>query len=255
MKPYGWIKDKRNEQDYLLTAKKPVEIKEKSNLEYALPYIRDQGNQGACVGFGIGGILTGRAIQKNVYTEWASPRWIYYGGRCLGGYVNQDCGTEPRLALEWLIKFGCLLESAWRYQERFDPIPPPNKLFSEAKKRPLFSYSRVVDSPDGNSVDAICTALSEDKLVAIGSPWFNKWMATDGTLKKPYCWDSIGGGHETFLYGHDYSTEYFNGVNSWGTDWGDKGRFLMPFSAIKMFKKRGGYDAHVLEINWPMLGD
>jgi hypothetical protein len=247
----GWIKDRRNEKDYLLTAKRAVEIKESSDLSKYLPFVRNQGGQGSCVGHGIGGILTGKTIQKGIYTEWMSPRWIYYLGRFLGGYANEDCGTEPRLALDGLVKFGCLLESQWQYEERFNPSNPTIDMYIEALKKPLLFYSRVVDGVDG-----ICTALSENNLVAIGSPWYSKWGSTDdnGKLKKPRCYNSVAGGHETFLYGHDYKTEYFNLQNSWGEDFGNEGRCLLPFSAIPCFKKHGGYDAHILEINWDKLG-
>lgn len=246
---HGWIKDKRDERDFLIRAVKPELIPDKIDLSEHLPTVRNQGNQGSCVGYGIGGIVTGKAIQVKVFKEWFSPRWIYYGGRFLGGYVHEDCGTEPRLALDWLIKYGCALESVWKYQERFDPEPPTQTVFNEAKKYPLFSYTRVVDGVDG-----ICTALSLGSLVAIGSPWFSKWITTDdnGKLKTIYCWDSIAGGHETLLYGYDKTTEYYNGLNSWGSKWGNEGRFLMPFSAITQFKKktRGGYDSHTISVDW-----
>jgi len=249
-KKLGWVKDKYDPKDYLLTKKKPIDIKEKSDLSAFLPFVRNQGNQGSCVGHGIGGILTGKTIQKEIYTEWLSPRWIYYGGRKLGGYVHEHCGTEPRLALDWLLKWGCLLESQWQYEERFNPIDPEDNQFKQALEKPLFSYSRVVDGIDG-----ICTALSGNNLVAIGSPWYDKWSYPDdnGKLKKPRCYDTIGGGHETFLYGHDYKTEYFNLQNSWGEDWGNDGLCLLPFSAIPQFKKHGGYDAHIVDINWVKL--
>lgn len=244
---YGYIKDRRDERDYLLTARKAVELPDVVDLSEYLPAVRNQGSQGSCVGHGIGGILTGKAKQLNCFEEWFSPRWIYYGGRYLGGYVNQDCGTEPRLALEWLSKYGCLLESCWKYEEKFNPAAPAESLFTESIKWPLFSYTRVVDGIDG-----ICSALASGNFVAIGSPWFSKWNNTDneGRLKKPYCWNSIDGGHEYLLYGYNKNIGYFEGMNSWGAEWGKGGKMLVPFQAIPMFKKRGGYDAHIVEVNW-----
>jgi len=48
------------------------------------------------------------------------------------------------------------------------------------------------------------------------------------------------------LYGYDRIQGIFYGTNSWGTGWGDHGRYIMPFEAIEVFKNRGGYDAHYI---------
>ena len=246
----GWIKDKRKETDYLLTAGPSKAIPEVTDLSKFLPKVRNQGNQGSCVGHGIGGILTGKAIQLGVFEEWFSPRWIYYGGRYLGGYVNYDNGTEPRFALDWCLKKGCALESVWQYQSGFNPAPPPDAAYTEALKRPLLTYTRVVDGVDG-----ICSALAGNSLVAVGSPWYNKWGDTDskGRLSKIKCWDKLAGGHEYILWGHNLSNELFGCQNSWGEDWGSAGRMYLPFQAINQFKRHGGYDAHVIEVNWTKL--
>ena len=247
---YGWRKDKRDENDYLLRATTRKAIPDIVNLSSILPAVRDQGNQGSCVGHGIGGIITGKAIQLGVFEEWFSPRWIYYLGRLLGGYVDEDNGTEPRLALEGLVKYGCLLESAWQYKSDFDASPPPDAAYAEALKRPLLSYSRVVDGFDG-----ICSALAGDNLVAIGSPWPDKWnnIGADGELPRLLCWDEASGGHETFLYGYNRATKIIDGQNSWNTWWGDNGHYHMPASALNWFKKKGGYDAHIVQVNWTKL--
>ncbi len=247
---FGHIKDRRDERDYLLRAVKPKLIPDIVDLSLILPSVRDQGNQGSCVGHGIGGILTGKAIQIKTFTEWFSPRWIYYLGRFMGGYVNEDCGCEPRLALDGLLKSGCALESAWPYESDFDPSPPPDAAYRAAFGWPLLSYVRVVDGVDG-----LCTALADGNLVAIGSPWFTKWLPSpkDGKLPSIKCWDSVSGGHETLLYGYDKKAKYLKGLNSWGEDWGNDGKFLMPFSAITQFKKHGGYDSHIVRVNWTKL--
>lgn len=244
---YGYIKDRRDERDYLFQTRKAVELPDVVGLSEYLPPVRNQGQQGSCVGHGIGGIITGKAIQLGVFEEWESPRWIYYGGRYIGGYVNQDCGTEPRLALEWCLQNGCLPESLWRYEEQFNPMAPEESLFIEAKKRPLLSYTRLVDGIDG-----ILSALADNNLVAIGSPWYSKWDDTDneGRLRKIYCWNGIDGGHEYILYGYNQNIEYLEGMNSWGKEWGKNGKMLIPFQAIPIFKRHGGYDAHIINIEW-----
>lgn len=243
----GWIKDKRDENDLLKRAKPAKEIPNIASNKDILPSIRNQLYQSSCTGHGLGGIVAGKAIQKDYYTEWVSPNWIYYGGRLLGGYPDQDCGTEPRLCLDFMFKHGILLESQWPYKPKFEPIAPTDSNYAEAKKRPLFSYTRVVDGIDG-----ICSALADGELVAMGSPWPDRWMDTDskGRLAKPRCWDRPSGGHEYYLFGYNRNAEYFEGVNSWGEEWGDNGKMLLPFSAIPWFKKNLGYDAHIVDINW-----
>jgi hypothetical protein len=96
---YGYIKDRRDERDYLFQTRKAVELPDVVGLSEYLPPVRNQGQQGFVCRTRIGGIITGKAIQLGVFEEWESPRWIYYGGRYIGGYVNQDCGTERGLPL------------------------------------------------------------------------------------------------------------------------------------------------------------
>jgi len=66
----------------------------------------------------------------------------------------------------------------------------------------------------------------------------------------PEKYKSIVGGHATFLYGYDLKKKVLFGQNSWGTAWGNEGRFLMPFSAIDAFKESSGYDAHYVVVSW-----
>lgn len=244
----GWKKDVRDERDFY-SATCPVRtLPDKVDLSAILPVVRDQGQVGSCVGFGVGGNLSGLAIEQKLDIGWFSPTWIYNGARQLEGNLYEDTGCQPRDALEFLIKNGALLEKFLPYNPlKLDTTLPTNQQRTEAAKYPVLSYERVVDGIAG-----VCSALAAGKLVSIGSPWYAQWMSTDiyGKLAKPSCCSPVAGGHETLLYGYDRPTEYLQGQNSWSTDWGKDGRFWMPFSAISMFKNKGGYDAHIINVTW-----
>lgn len=256
---YGWRKDPRDERDYLLRAARPAVIPQRSDLSAFIPAVWDQGRQGSCTGHGTGAILTGLAIQLGLIPAAMldpaarfSPRWLYYLGRLAIDEVYQDNGAYARDILSAAGKVGACLERVWQYPpypSYFDAATadPPPACARQAAKHLILSYTRVVDGVDG-----ICTALSHGHLVTLGAPWYEKWESpgSDGKLAKVSCLSKIAGGHQTYLYGHDYAARYFNGSNSWGTSWGNGGRFLLPFSAIAQFKKKGGYDAHFISVEW-----
>lgn len=243
----GWLKDKRDERDFY-SATLPVRtLPDRVDLSAILPQVRDQGQVGSCVGFGVGGNLSGLAIQQSLDVGWFSPTWIYNGARLIEGNLNQDCGCYPRDALEWLVSNGALLEGFWPYNpKKLDTNLPSSAQRLEAAKFPVLSYERVVDGIAG-----ICSALAAGKLVSIGTPWYSRWMnPNQGVLAKPSCCDPVAGGHATLLYGYDRPSELLMGQNSWGPEWGKNGKYLMPFCAVSMFKTKGGYDAHVINVTW-----
>ena len=233
---YGWKKDRFDERDYL--HKKLVVIPSRVVLTL-MPSVRDQGDVGSCVGFGIGASLCAEAKFLGIFSEWYSPTWIYNGARFVEGSLLKDSGCEPGDALSWLSKKGCLLEQFWPYNpNKLDTSTPSSVREAQAIKYPEFAYYRVVDGATG-----ICSAIAEGHVVSIGNPWFDNWMeAPKGVLPEPS--SSIVGGHETCLYGYDQDLRMFYGQNSWGSSWGMGGRFIMPFSALDAFKGMGGYDAY-----------
>ena len=45
--------------------------------------------------------------------------------------------------------------------------------------------------------------------------------------------EQLLGGHAVCLVGYNDATQRFIVKNSWGTGWGDKGYFYMPYQVIK----------------------
>lgn len=247
----AWKKDPYDGRDYLF--KPRYAAPEKVDLSGILPAVRDQGSIGACVGFAMGGYLGGLALRDRLWVDDFSPTWIYNGARYLEGMLPYDVGCYPRNALRWLLDKGGLLERYWPYHPYLlDKTPPPSSLESEAAKRPLASYERVTGGAEGT-----CGALADGHLVAIGTPWYDSWMyvGKDGRLPEVSALMAVAGGHATLLYGYDKTLGVFFGQNSWGTTWGNKGRFLMPMSTFSVFGLHGGYDAHVINVAWAQAPD
>ena len=244
----AWKKDKYDARDFI---HKPTAdaIPTSFSLAQFCPNVRDQGNVGACTGFGIGGILTGVALQCKTYKEWFSPEWIYNGARFIEGTLTQDAGAEPGDCMDWLKKMGCLLEEFWPYNPNaLDTTSPPSKDNPLAAKYPLLTYIRITGGSAG-----ICSAIAVGNLVTVGTPWFDSWMnpKTDGILSTVTAKSSVAGGHETFLFGYDQTKKLFAGQNSWGTGWGKAGTYLMPFAPFDgTFSTLGGYDAYYVTVNW-----
>ena len=258
-KRLGWRKDKFDRRDYLHKIIVPIaaipDVVRDIMVKF-VPPVRNQGNSGSCVGFGIGVNLTSLANTQMVILpgsiQYISPTDIYNGARYIEGSLAYDIGCYPRDALDWLLKKGCLPETFWPYNG-FEKKSRPSNLDPEAAKYPLLEYYRV-----DNGVDGICSAIAAGFYISIGTPWPDKWMnSKDGILPEIKKTDSIAGGHETCLYGYDRNKKIFYGINSWGTDvWSTsgavvpKGHYTMPFSAFDIFKYQGGYDAHYTKIKW-----
>ena len=247
-KRLGWRKDKHDPRDYVHRPKyEAMRIPPSVNLLKWTAPIRNQGKEGSCVGFGVGGGLSSVAKQLKVYKEWFSPRDIYNGARYLEGDMQQE-GCMPRDAWRWVVANGCLLEHFWPYVVNQDSnVLPPAEFNVDRAQWPVVSYIRVDQGTAG-----LMSALAEGHFVSIGTPWFEEWMSPglSGKLSAPSGSSSVAGGHETYLYGYDSGKELFFGCNSWGRTWGSCGKYKMPFSSFDVFKDLGGYDAHYGVVNW-----
>jgi hypothetical protein len=240
----GWLKDKFDDKDYL---HKPKVTSLPTNVDMSplLPSVRNQGQVGSCMGFGIGANLCTVVQSWGAFTEWYSPTWIYNGARYINGDLTHDTGAFPKDGLDWLLKSGCLLEHFWPYNDKeLDQSPPSSERMAQAEQHSDFAYYRV-----DNGVTGIISALADGHCVSIGTPWFYNWLSPSlltGNLSKPTVNDNVVGGHETCLYGYDSNKGIFYGMNSWGKGWGNLGHFKMPFESFDVFKQLGGYDAHYI---------
>ncbi len=244
---FGWVKDVYDPAA-VYHRPKAVQIPLAVNYLNLCHPVRDQGSVGSCSGFGIGGMAYTVAKAGGFAIDLYSPTWLYNGARYMIGELAEDAGAAPEDVFSWIFYNGLLHEKYWPYNpDKLDMSAPSSLRMSQAIKYPDYQAIRV-----DNGVDGIISALAEKHCVAIGAPWPKEWMEpTNGHLVIPKPNSIVAGGHEIFLFGYDELKGAFDGQNSWGTDWADKGRCLVPFEYIDWAKQNGGYDTHYIVMTAP----
>lgn len=242
---FGWVKDPPSPKDKLYSARpKRVsadQVPRRTNNIATAPSAVDQEDIGSCVGNATSTHLLHIAINQGIKdAEQPSRLFIYYNTRVMEGNKNNDTGCCIRNAIKVVSHLGAPPESLWPYvPSKFAKCPPLNA-YREARKHQALEYFRV----DWANLTEIKQCLAGGHGFVFGFSVFESFMseatAHSGGMQVPEEGELCHGGHA--VYGLDYDDDAIfpgwpgpGGVlvqNSWGTDWGIKGRFWMPYSVI-----------------------
>jgi hypothetical protein len=233
----GLKKSPRDERDYLLPAflaykETPPEF----DRTDAMTRVRNQGQEGSCVGFAMAAGV--REYHEQIdYRKFIalSPRYLYEKAKKISGHTE---GTTLRAACEVAFKDGVCEEKFWPYVAKQVGAPLAGADDNAAKYK-INTYARVT------SVKGLKDAIYDDTVgvVIIGVTVF-KGMTGDsckktGVVPDPTCWDRRTplGGHALCAVGYNDKSPYFKNdghikvKNSWG-DYGDKGYLYLSYKNI-----------------------
>lgn len=226
----------------------PPEFPKREDVQKYLPDYLDptagrvlnQGQEGACTGFGIAATIN--------YLFWArgdkdvnvSPRMLYHLAKFYDEWPGEDySGSSCRGALKGWHKHGVCKRELWPYTVdaktgAVQPFKPPLPNWDkDAVLRPLGVYYRI----DKNSVVDMQAALAEIGAIYCSGDVHKGWslprhQATFSDYSSlpiiPY--DSttkVNGGHAFALVG--YTSQGFVVQNSWGRSWGLYGFALLTY--------------------------
>ena len=242
MKGMGWIKQKPDSRDYTFDHPKVKarfdEIRAKGlassiDLRPNCSPIVDQGNLGSCTAnAGAGDVEFIELHQSKSYVA-ASRLFLYYVTRHLIENTSGDVGAEIRDVIKALVKYGVCTEKTWAYIESKLDTKPPTAAFTEATAYETLTYAAPQNLTD------IQTALNGSLIVQFGFTVFDSFenIGSDGIMPMPDMDnESVLGGHAVDVVGYltKNKTQYLIVRNSWGTSWGDKGYFYMPFAYLNI---------------------
>lgn len=224
-----WQPDKVDTRDY----KYAVTQKSTPNIVDLRPFcslVENQGSLGSCTGQAVAGAIE-LLNKRNRKPTDVSRLFIYYYERLILGTVNYDSGAYIRDGIKATNKYGASLEKYWPYIISKFKQQPVVVAKNDALRRKVTRYERVLDL--NGCIDAIANGYP----VIIGFDVYSSFMssktAKTGIMTFPNTSsERLLGGHAVLLVGYDKTKQVFIVRNSWGTSWGDKGYFYMPFRVI-----------------------
>ena len=224
-----WVPDKLDSRDYkyrITTKPSPNSVDLRS---YCSP-IENQGSLGSCTGQAIAGAIE-LLNKRNRKPTDVSRLFIYYYERLLLGTVNYDSGAYIRDGIKATNHYGASLESYWPYDIRKFRQEPISEAKTDALNRKVTRYERVNDF--NGCVDALSNGYPVIMGFRVYDSFMSKNVARTGIMPYPNTKrEKLLGGHAVLLVGYNKSKKVFIARNSWGTNWGDKGYFYMPFNVI-----------------------
>jgi hypothetical protein len=181
--------------------------------------ILDQGQEGACTGFGLATVIHYLLRTRKVVPDRGevSPWMIYDMARRYDEWPGENYeGASARGAMKGWHKHGVCSKTNWPKEDR--DTERYRVRFAEALRRPLGAYLRV----NHKDVIAMHTAISEVGILYATASVHDGWddVGRNGEIE----FDSkskVTGGHAFAIVAYDKDGFWIQ--NSWGPDWGRRG--------------------------------
>jgi C1A family cysteine protease len=229
---YGWKPSLPDLRDHIADASE-LTVLDEVDPRADLPDVFDQGQLGSCTANAVAAAVEYDAKLNGSDPGFLSRLWIYYYERKIeGSPADQDTGAYGRDGFKVCNTIGVPLEQDWPYDiAKFSDEPPAN-LADEAKQHRISNYRSVP-----HNLDSIKAVLSNRQTIAFGFTVYESFesqeVAQTGIVPMPTRNERALGGHEVLLVGYLKDEPNYGLVrNSWGTGWGLKGYFLMPWAYL-----------------------
>lgn len=229
----------------------PYDLPAAASMEEWVSRIDDQKHKPWCVAFGTCNAIEFQRKAKGLVIPAGgfSKAWLYARCKQLDGIPGED-GTFVKTALwvalnEGLCPDYLLPTVEWLDKDELPQLTP--EMAEAASKYKIKGFSKLVDNMGYASLYQTKQAIASGGMVIIASlVEMDNWMDNDSLILVPK--GEILGGHCTFKGGYDDAKQVsqyvgFNrGINSWGSGWGDNGRYDMAY-AYDAWRDQEGFPA------------
>ena len=231
---YGWHPDRPDHRDVMFAASPASQgvLPAKVDLRKQCPPIFNQGQLGSCTANAIGAAYRFDLLKQKMDAEFVPSRlFIYYNERAMENTIQSDAGAAIRDGIKSISKQGVCSEASLPYDVARFTKKPSAACYLEAKSHQALQYQRV---PQSISQMKACLAAGYPFVFGftVYEGFESAAVAKSGKLDLPTQSEKAVGGHAVLAVGYDDATQRFTVQNSWGTDWGQKGFFTIPYAYI-----------------------
>jgi C1A family cysteine protease len=233
-KRYGWIPDLPDRRDRIFSAPEATlrALPPRVDMRAQNPPVYDQGQLGSCTGQAIAAALQfaqARQRQADVFTP--SRLFIYYNERVILGTVEEDSGAMLRDGIKSVAKQGGPHEELWPHVISRFRQKPNAAAYRDGALHEAILYQRLRPS-----IDQLKGCLADGFPFVFGFSVYESFetaaVAKTGEVPLPGPREALLGGHAVVAVGYDEPRQRFVLRNSWGTAWGLKGYFTMPYEYL-----------------------
>lgn len=231
---FGWIPDLPDQRDFVYAAPAAVlaTLPSSADLRPLCPAVYDQGALGSCTANAIAAALEFDQMKQGASDVFVPSRlFIYYNERAIEGSIDEDAGAMIRDGIKSVAQVGAPHESAWPYVIARFRSKPPAKAFADASSHQALLYQRLRPR-----ADQLRGCLASGFPFVFGFTVYDSFessmVAKTGRVPLPAPSESPIGGHAVMAVGYDDARAWFIVRNSWGSAWGMRGYFTMPYDYV-----------------------
>lgn len=233
-KGFGWIPDLPDHRDFLYAA--PVAmlraLPPRVDLRRPCPPIYDQGELGSCTANAIGGAIEFDQMKQGLPQVFIPSRlFIYYNERAIEGTISSDSGAMIRDGIKTVANQGACPEPMWPYVISKFKTHPSTACYTEAAKHTAVLYQRLIQT-----LAQMKGCLASGYPFVFGFTVYESFETTQvartGHAPMPTSRERVLGGHAVCAVGYEDTKRWFICRNSWGTNWGRRGYFTIPYSYV-----------------------
>ena len=230
---YGWVRDLPDQRDYRFSAPLQVTTLPPSvDLTSACPPVYDQGQLGSCTANAIAAALEFDQMKENQSPVFVPSRlFIYYNERVIEGTVRSDSGAQIRDGMKSVANQGACSEDMWPYDLTKWEKKPSHACYQNALSHNATTYQSLTQN-----IDQMKGCLASGYPFVFGFTVYESFesdqVAQTGHVPMPQAGEKVLGGHAVLAVGYDDANQWFIVRNSWGSSWGMKGYFTMPYAYL-----------------------
>lgn len=228
---YDWKPDTPDFRD-LKFSPAPIELPHRVDLSRQVTYTYDQLRLGSCTGNAISLALDFTRFKEGLPPIQPSRLFIYYGEREIENTIPYDSGAMLRDGIKVLYNAGAPPETYWPYKIAKFRVKPTAQAYAAAVPNKIDIYERL----NNTNINELKACLASGFTFVLGFAVYESFesqaVASTGWVPMPAPTEKMLGGHAVCCVGYDDERQQFKLRNSWGSTWGNKGHFYLPFDYI-----------------------